>query len=105
MSAPELERTLARLFADREFRRAFLRDPPASLAPLDLTPGEKSALCAVDRAGLVMAAESYRRKRARYRERRGLMKRFVEFARSGAWLPGRRSRAKSTPPGKLRLLD
>jgi hypothetical protein len=64
MSAPEVEATLARLYTDAGFRDAFLRDPLVALQRLDLTSEEKAALAGIDRAGLVMAASSYHRKRA-----------------------------------------
>jgi hypothetical protein len=64
MSAPEIETTLARLYTDARFRRAFLQDPLSALEPLDLTAEEKIDLAAMDRAGLVMAAASYHHKQA-----------------------------------------
>lgn len=63
MSAHEMERTLARLYTDSGFRQAFLHDPDVALRALDLTVGEKADLAGMDRAGLVMAAASYRHKR------------------------------------------
>lgn len=65
MSAIEMERTLARLYTDEAFRDAFLRDPSDALSTVDLTADEKADLAGMDRAGLVMAAASYRHKRER----------------------------------------
>jgi hypothetical protein len=82
MSALEIERTLARLYTDESFRRAFLGDPQRTLHGLDLTPQERGALAGLDRAGLVMAAASYRRKQAgRSSARRGPRARFLRWAR------------------------
>jgi hypothetical protein len=63
MSALEVERTLARLYTDCDYRRAFLADPHRALDPFELTAQEKADLAAMDRAGLVMAAASYQHKR------------------------------------------
>jgi hypothetical protein len=65
MSAQEMERTLARLYTDSDFRGSFLRDANAALSALDLTAGEKTDLAGMDRAGLVMAAASYQHKQER----------------------------------------
>jgi hypothetical protein len=83
MSAPEMERTLARLYTDRSFRHAFLCDPSAAVAALDLTAGEKADLAGMDRAGLVMAAASYAHKRERRApSRREAWKRWIREALS-----------------------
>jgi hypothetical protein len=66
MSAHEVEVTLARVYTDPSFRRAFLSDPLAALQPLDLTSEEKADLARIDRAGLMMAAASYHHKRAQH---------------------------------------
>jgi hypothetical protein len=82
MSAPEVETTLARLYTDEGFRRAFLDDPLTGLNGLDLSREEKAALAAMDRAGLVMAAASYRHKQAlRASKRSGLVRRAAHFIR------------------------
>jgi hypothetical protein len=82
MGAPEVETTLARLYTDEGFRRAFLDDPLAGLNGLDLSPEEKAALAAMDRAGLVMAAASYRHKRTlRASKRVGFARRVANFIR------------------------
>jgi hypothetical protein len=83
MSAPEVEAALARLYTDEGFRRAFLDDPLAGLSGLDLAPEEKAALAAMDRAGLVMAAASYRHKQALRASKRGAFaRRVANFIRS-----------------------
>ena len=71
MSAHEMERALARLYTGSGFRHAFLCDPDAALSALDLTAAEKADLAGMDRAGLEMAATSYRQKRERRTGTRG----------------------------------
>ena len=63
MSAAAVEILLARLYTDPEVRRDFLRDPAGVARAAGLEAGEVAAMQAIDRAGLEMAAESYRRKR------------------------------------------
>lgn len=63
MSAQGFECALARLYADPDFLARFLTSPEAALADQPLTDGERADLLAIDRAGLVMAARSYDRKR------------------------------------------
>lgn len=85
MSALELERTLARLYTDAPFRRAFLQDPTRALAPLDLTLAEQSDLAGLDRAGPLMAAASYNAKQTRrQRNSQGLGSRFSRRIRAAA---------------------
>ncbi len=89
MSALEAERTLARLYTDANFRRAFLHDPGRALGPLDLTAEEKADLAGIDRAGLVMAAASYRHKREDHAaSRRGVGKRLAKLIRAAMRLCG-----------------
>jgi hypothetical protein len=64
MSALEVERTLARLYTDCDYRRTFLADPHRALESLELSAQEKADLATMDRAGLVMAAASYHHKRS-----------------------------------------
>ena len=79
---PEMERALARLYTDSGFRHAFLCDPEAALSALDLTAAEKADLAAMDRAGLVMAAASYRHKReSRGGSRGGVRSRLARWIR------------------------
>lgn len=63
MSSPALEAFLARLYADETALGQFLADPAAALAASALTGDEHTALLAIDRSGLVMAARSFRTKR------------------------------------------
>jgi hypothetical protein len=64
MGAREFETVLARLYVDAPFRRRFLIAPEAALAEADLSEKEKAAFLRIDRAGLLLAAGSYARKRA-----------------------------------------
>jgi hypothetical protein len=83
MSALEMERTLARLYSDESFRDVFLRDPSVALRALELTEDEKEDLARIDRAGLVMAAASYRHKRERRTGgRSAARKRLAEWIRA-----------------------
>lgn len=59
MGYPETLEALARLHVDPRFREAWTRDAGQTLAPLELTPGERAALeqvdrTVVDRAGRMM---------------------------------------------------
>jgi hypothetical protein len=63
LSAQEFESVLARLYTDPDFRSRFLEAPEAALADQPLSENEKADLAAIDRAGLVMASQSYYRKR------------------------------------------
>jgi hypothetical protein len=67
MSAPALEAFLARLYTDEALRRRFLADPRAEAGRAGLSGDEMAALERIDRPGLLMAAESFARKRARKR--------------------------------------
>lgn len=62
---------LASLYTDPGFRSRFLADPEAALAGQPLTADERSDLIAIDRAGLVMASQSYHRKRQGRRKPEG----------------------------------
>jgi len=64
VSSPGFEAFLARLYAEEATLAAFLDDPEPLLAASGLTEAEIGAIRAVDRIGLVMAARSYRAKRA-----------------------------------------
>jgi uncharacterized protein (DUF3084 family) len=68
MSSPALEAFLARLYADEVALSQFLADPDAVPASAGLDPAERAALAAIDRVGLVMAARSFRAKRAGRRQ-------------------------------------
>jgi hypothetical protein len=63
VSAAAVETLLARLYADADFRRDFLLDPKGVARAAGLDTDEAAAMEAIDRTGLEMAAESYRRKR------------------------------------------
>jgi hypothetical protein len=64
VSSPALEAFLARLYADEATLAAFLDNPGPLLAASGLAEAEIAAVRAIDRVGLVMAARSYRAKRA-----------------------------------------
>lgn len=63
MSAQGFEIVLARLYTDRDFLTRFLESPEFALAQASLTDPERAELMAIDRAGLVMAAQGFDRKR------------------------------------------
>ena len=62
-----LEAFLARLYKDEALRRAFLDAPRRTAIEAGLAPADVEALERIDRDGLVLAAESFRRKRERAR--------------------------------------
>lgn len=64
MSRPAFEAFLARLYVDAELRAAFLADPAGVARAAALTEEEVAALAAIDRHGLVLAANSFAHKRA-----------------------------------------
>jgi hypothetical protein len=64
MSRPAFEAFLARLYVDREFRAAFLADQTAVARAAALDDDEVAALAAIDRPGLLLAADSFAHKRA-----------------------------------------
>lgn len=71
MSSPALEAFLARLYTDEAALAAFLRAPAEAAGAAGLDDAEAAALAEADHAGLVMAAASFRAKRAmRTRHRR-----------------------------------
>jgi hypothetical protein len=65
MSAQDLEAFPARLLVDRVARERFLVDPATEAARADLSESERTALRALDRVGLELAARSVRGKRRR----------------------------------------
>jgi hypothetical protein len=65
MSTPRFEVFLARVLVDGKFRAAFLADSAQVARAAGLDPAECDALMRIDRAGLLMAAESLQRKRTR----------------------------------------
>ncbi len=74
MSAPAVERMLARLYSDEAYRRAFVDAPLDAARRAGLDDDEARALAAMDRCALALAAQSYAHKRAG-RNRRGLLHR------------------------------
>lgn len=64
MSGPRLEAFLARLYTDAELRARFLADPAREAERAGFGADEREALAAIDRDGLVLAAESFAAKRA-----------------------------------------
>jgi hypothetical protein len=71
MSSPALEAFLAALYADEAALACFLDQPDSTLAGAGLDAAERLAVAALDRNALVMAARSYRAKRAGRHVRRG----------------------------------
>jgi hypothetical protein len=69
MSSPQLEAFLARLYTDEALRAAFLGCPEAVARGAGLAEREAAALAMIDRDGLVIAARSFRAKRAARGER------------------------------------
>jgi len=63
MSAQTFEFTLAKLYTDADFRKLFLNDPQSALAESELSIDERTALLAIDKAGLIMASHSFMHKR------------------------------------------
>jgi hypothetical protein len=61
--SPGFETFLARIYVDAEARRRFLADPHGEAVRAGLPREEAEALAAIDRAGLELAARSFRRKR------------------------------------------
>lgn len=68
MSTHTVEIILARLYSDIQARESFLADAAQFLLAYELSESERSALIAIDRAGLLMAADSYAHKRASHRK-------------------------------------
>lgn len=59
-----LENFLARLYTDAALRQEFLADPPRVInAVPTLSTPDRTALLAIDRLGLTLAAQSFERKR------------------------------------------
>lgn len=76
MSAPAVERMLARLYSDEVYRRAFVDAPLDVAHRAGLDDDEAQALAAMDRCALALAAQSYAHKRAG-RGRLGLLHRIA----------------------------
>ena len=65
MSSPAFEVFLARLYTDEGLRVQFLASPAGVAKESGLSDEESRAVEAIDRDGLILAAESYARKRSR----------------------------------------
>ena len=65
--SPAFEAYLARIYTDDAERAAFLADPRGRAAAVRLSPAEVDALAAIDRDGLALAVQSFRRKRDEHR--------------------------------------
>ena len=63
-----LEVFLATLYTDADTRNRFLATPETIARAAGLTEEDVAALADIDRAGLIMAANSYARKRAQHRQ-------------------------------------
>ena len=70
MSSPALEAFLARLYTEEALLAAFLADPAPVLAQSSLSETEFAALRDIDRTGLILAARSFRAKRAQHAQAR-----------------------------------
>jgi hypothetical protein len=64
-AACDVARGLARLYTDEAARDAFLADARREATAAGLGPEDVERLCAIDRAGLVLAARSFARQRSR----------------------------------------
>jgi len=93
MSSPAFEAFLARLYIDEDLRLRFLTSPADVARESGLSDTERQAVEAIDRDGLILAAESYARKRGRKSD--------LSRSRRQLW-----SSALGRTPGLLlRLLD
>jgi len=63
VTGPAFELFLARLYTDEALRRKFLDDPSGEALRAGLSAEETKSLEQIDRVGLELAAESYRKKR------------------------------------------
>ena len=73
----ELEAFLARIYSDKAARERFLANPEAEARRANLDEAAVTALCAIDRDGLALAARSYERKREQ-KAGRSLWRRMIE---------------------------
>jgi len=74
VSSPHLEAFLARLYTEEAALAEFLRVPAETARVAGLDGAEVAALVGADRVGLVMAAASFRAKRARRKSRRRMLR-------------------------------
>lgn len=70
MNAAALEAFLARLYTDTALLAEFMRNPESTARGAGLDEQGVSAMLAIDREGLAMAATSYARKRAGHAAKR-----------------------------------
>ena len=70
MSSVSLEAYLARLYTDAIARQNFLAEPAGEAHRAGLSNADASALQAIDKAGLRLAATSFANKRAQHRRPR-----------------------------------
>jgi len=85
MSSVNLEAFLARLYTDKNALNRFLDDQALELAHSALSEDEKVLLANVDRAGLVLAFNSFYKKRTQHqqkRQKRSFWKRIISVLRS-----------------------
>ena len=67
MTGPKFEQFLAKLYTDPDALQRFLDAPEAFARAEQLEEEEIGAAIAIDREGLLLAAESFARKRAKHR--------------------------------------
>ena len=65
MSAARLEAFLAKIYVDEDLRERFFADPRGEAAKAGLNEHEIEALEKIDRAGLILTAQSLQKKRRR----------------------------------------
>ena len=65
MSSERLEAFLAKIYVDEDSRERFLADPRGEAAKAGLRESEIEALEKIDRAGLILTAQSIQKKRQR----------------------------------------
>ena len=72
MSSERLEAFLAKIYVDEDSRERFLADPRGEAAKAGLSESEIVALEKIDRAGLILTAQSLQKKRQRLTGKRHL---------------------------------
>ena len=65
MSSARLEAFLAKIYVDEDTRERFLADPRGEAAKAGLSEREIEAVENIDRAGLILTAQSLQKKRRR----------------------------------------
>lgn len=81
MSAQSFEYTLAKLYTDQKFRNTFLKDPNNALKNCELTNAEVQSFVKIDKAGLIMASNSFYHKRMK-RKKQNFFIRLISYFRS-----------------------